>query len=113
MKKMKIWIVSILTVILSLFCLASCGETGKWAVTKYKAGPVSIDADSGSYIEMNFDKTIKIVIDIAGVSIEREGTWEKSKEEENTYILTFENTQEKLTIEDGVMTYGIYQLEKK
>ncbi len=112
MRKIKVWLVAILTVVLSLFCLASCGEAGKWNVTKYKAGPVSIEADSGSYIEMKSDKTIVVVIDIAGVSIEKEGTWAKG-EEKGTYVLTFGNAEETLTIEDGVMTYGIYQLEKE
>lgn len=111
MKKIKILLVSLLTVILSLFCLASCGETGKWEVTKYKVGSVYIEVDDESYIEMKSDKTIVIAIKIGSATIEKEGTWAKG-EEKGTYLLTFENSTEELTIEDDVMTYGIYQLEK-
>ena len=123
MKKIKILLVSLLTVILSLFCLASCGETGKWVAVKYAQKTimgsteyVDIPEDNQSYIEMNKDNTIVIFIEINGISINKNGVWAKG-EEEGAYLLTFDGSTEELTIEDGVMTYdagalGIIQFEK-
>ena len=117
MKKIKILLVSLLTVILSLFCLASCGETGKWVAKSYEAEVFGATVtkeieDSNSYIELKNDKTIVISIETALGTISKTGTWAKG-ENDGEYLLTFENSTETLTIKDGVMKYSVYVLEKE
>ena len=111
MKKFKVLLISILTIVLSLFCLTSCGEEGRWEVTHYKVGDMYVEVDSDSYIEMRNDKTLFIDIEIGLVHIYKEGTWAKG-EEDGEYVVTFNGSAEEMTINDNVMYYHIYKLEK-
>ena len=107
MKKMKVLLVGILTLVLSLFCMTGCFESGKYEAVSYKAGPMSIEIseENESYVELKSDKTVVMSIDVAGfMTLEGEGTWEKG---EDNYILNVSNVEYKATIEKGVLTLDV------
>lgn len=113
MKKVKCCLVSLLTIVMALFCFAGCGPVGKYTATKYKLGGISMDIDnSESYIELKLDKTATIHIDISviNMTIEDSGTWEKS--EDNKVIITGENLTYTVTVDGNTLTYGVVVFEK-
>ena len=104
---MKVLLVGILTLVLSLFCLTGCFESGKYEAVSYKMGSMSVEVaeDNESYVELKSDNTVVMSIDIAGfMTLEGEGTWEKGEE---NYVLTVEGIEYKATIEKGVMTLNL------
>ncbi len=113
MKKTNAILVGILTLILSLFCLVGCGENGVYKVSEYKMGAVSVDVDetkTESYIQLNSDKSVKMVLKVASVSLNGEGTWEAA-EEKNTYKLSVDNIDYTVKIEKGEMTITVGGLD--
>ncbi|MBE7085730.1 MAG: hypothetical protein E7366_01060 [Clostridiales bacterium] len=110
MKKFKLFLVAILTVIMSVFCLASCGASGTYKVTSYKAGPISIEVeeDNESYIKVKGDE-VTMSIKVGSVKLEGTGTCEKG--EDNAYVLTIEGVKYNATIEKGVMTINLLGTE--
>lgn len=108
MKKVKVLLVGLLTMVMCLFCFVGCGEKGVYKVTEYKVGPASVEVtDSESYIELKGDNVATMSIDVAKVvTLEGEGTWAKG-EEKNSYIVTIENVEYPVTIVDGEMTVEI------
>ena len=76
MKKMKVLLVGILTLVMSLFCLVGCFEEGKYEAVAYKAGPLTVDIkadEDNSFIELKGDKTATVSINIIIGKIEGEG----------------------------------------
>ena len=107
MKKVKIFLVSLLTAILCLFCLASCGERGVYKVTAYEVGASTVDVDSdatASYIELQRKDVAVVSLDIAGIAtIEGTGTWtEVSK---NKYKISVDGLSYDVTIHDDEMIF--------
>ena len=115
MKKVKIWLLTLLTVVMALFGLSACGETGVYKVTEYKVGMGSIDVDedfTDSYIELKSGNKLVVSIDIANVAtLEGTGTWEKG-EEKNSYILNIEGIEYpvKIVDEEMVITIAVVQI---
>lgn len=112
MKKSSTILVSLLTIVMALFCFVGCGPIGKYTATKYKAGIVSVDIDnSESYIELKLDKTATIHINIANImTIEDSGTWEKGEDKE--VIITGKNLTYTVTVDGNTLTYGVVVFEK-
>ena len=113
MKKVKSYLVALLTIVMALFCFVGCTPFGKYTATAYKIGSVSIEIEDGnSYIELKIDKTAVIHIDIAGVmTIEDSGTWERG-EEDKEYIITTENTTYSVKVDGDTLTYGVVVFKK-
>lgn len=109
MKKMKALLVGILTIMLSLCCFASCAlfKAGKYEATSYKLGALSVDvsADDASYIELKMDKTAKVSIKIASVTIDGEGTWEEN--DDGTITLEIEGVKYSAKVEDGELVLSL------
>ena len=109
MKKLKIFLVSLLTAILCLFCLASCGERGVYKVTAYEVGSSTIDVDSdstASYIELKRKDVAVVSLDIAGVAtIEGTGTW--SEVSDDKYKITVDGVSYEVTIHDDEMIVNL------
>ena len=112
MKKVKLYLVSLLTIVMALFSFVGCGPVGKYTATSYKMGPVSVAIeDSNSYIELKLDKSATIHIDIAGVmTIEDRGKWEKGEDKE--VKITTENTTYTVTVDGNTLTYGVIVFTK-
>lgn len=113
MKKVKVYLVSLLTVIMALFCFVGCTPVGKYTATAYKLGSASLEIkDSNSYIELKIDKTAEIHIEISalGMSIDDSGTWEKGEDKE--VIITTENTTYTVTVDGDTLTYGVIVFKK-
>lgn len=109
MKKVKIWLLTLLTVVMALFGLSACGETGVYKVSEYKVGIVSFDVDedaTDSYIELKSGNEVVLNISVERVSLEGTGTWEKG-EEKNSYVLNVEGEKYPVTIDDGEMVITI------
>ena len=110
MKKVKMFLVSLLTAILCLFCLASCGERGVYRLTGYD--PIGddyrdIDSDAtASYIELQRKDVAVVSIDLAGIAtIEGTGTWtEVSK---NKYKISVDGLSYEVTIQDDTMILDV------
>lgn len=91
MKKMKICLVGILTLMLSLFCFVACGVTGTYkfsymeiAGVKYEAGseiPMVGSFDEDSYVvTLESDGTAVISMNIMGMTEETTCTWEEAED---------------------------------
>lgn len=103
MKKVKLFLVSLLTVILSLFCLVGC-TTGKYKAVSYKIGPASVDItdeDNESYVELKGDNTAIVHVKVATISVDGTGTWE---EKDDKISITIEGVTYSATEKDGVLT---------
>ena len=112
MKKIKVFLVGLMTVILSLFCLVGCFKSGRYEAVAYKAGPITIDItaeheEDVSFVELNFDKTANVSINIAIGKIEGSGTWENG-EGENEVVITIEERKYTATVEDGKLIVEIF-----
>lgn len=129
MRKIKMLFVSLLAMMLALFCFASCGETGEWKFKSlttdtfglteaktYNIGDVySGDTLTENYVVLtvNNDHTFVYMNDNS-VS---EGAWIKDKENKNTIILYFGSYTVSAKIEKGQLSFtsltGVdYVLEK-
>ena len=89
MKKIKILLVSILTLMLSLFCFTGCGEKGKYEIKEYVTGSITktADDDNDSFIELKKDDVAVVSIDLVVFELEGEGTWKKG-DEKNEIVLS-------------------------
>lgn len=113
MKKVKLYLVSLLTIVMALFCFVGCGPIGKYTATAYKMGSMSIDINnSNSYIELKIDKTAEIHIEISALnmSIDDSGTWEKGDDKE--VVIKTENTTYTVTVDGDTLTYGVIVFKK-
>ena len=112
MKKVKLYLVSILTILMALFSFVGCGPVGKYTATAYKLGSASISIeDSNSYIELKLDKSATIHIDIAGVmTVEDSGKWEKGEGKE--VKITTDSTTYTVTVDGKTLTFGVIVFTK-
>ena len=113
MKKVKLYLVSLLTIVMALFCFVGCGPVGKYTATSYKMGPVSMEIkDSNSYIELKLDKSAVIHIEVSALnmSIDDSGTWEKGEDKE--VKITTENMTYTVTVDGNTLTYGVIVFTK-
>jgi hypothetical protein len=113
MKKVKLYLVSLLTVIMALFSLVGCTPIGKYTATAYKLGGASLEIeDSNSYIELKIDKTAEIHIEISvlGMSINDSGTWARG--DGNIVIITTESSEYEVTVDGDTLTYGVIVFKK-
>ncbi len=110
MKKVKIFLVSLLTAILCLFCFVSCGERGVYRLTGYDpiiGNDINIDSDStASYIELQRKDVAVVSLNLAGIAtIEGSGTWtEVSK---NKYKISVDGLSYDVTIQDDTMILDV------
>ena len=105
MKKLKVFLVSLLTVVMAMFCLGACGQQGKYEAVSYKllGATVDISGDDASYVELKSKNEAVVSITIASMTWEGTGTWEKG-EEKNTVVITIDGVSHNATVEDGKMT---------
>ena len=127
MRKIKMFFVSLLAMMLALFCFASCGETGEWKFKSltadgftgektYNIGEEYLgDTLTENYVvlKVNNDHTFVYTNDNS-VS---EGAWIKDKENKNAIILYFGSYTVSAKIEKGQLSFtsllGVdYVLEK-
>ncbi len=113
MKKVKLLVVSILTVILSLLCLASCGVEGKYTLVSIQLGSSTTTVEeSTSYVELKSENVadVSITIDLPLVgekSLTGEGTW-KEGEEDNSYVITVSGIPYNAVVDGNVLTLDIF-----
>ena len=86
MKKVKLYLVSLLTILMALFSFVGCGPVGKYTATAYKSGSISYAIEeSNFYIELKQDKTAVINIEIPALLLtinDNNATWEKGEGKE-------------------------------
>lgn len=95
MKKLKVFLVSLLAMLTVLFCFAGCfgNVAGVYKVTDYRVGGMHFDAPANnpSYIEITDDDKVEIDVSVGTVlSLETTGTWAEG-EEKDTYIIETED----------------------
>lgn len=87
MKKFKLFLATVLTVILALFCLGGCFEKGKYEIEEYLIGNTVTEVeDNISYIELKKGKVAVVAIDLKIFKIEGEGTWKKGDEKNQIVV---------------------------
>ncbi|MBQ3221655.1 MAG: hypothetical protein IJB34_06820 [Clostridia bacterium] len=111
MKKIKLLLVAILTVMLSLFSLVACGEKGKYNIVS--AGSVTVEAgeENSSYIELKSDSVavvvLKVEVPVVGeVKLEGEGVWAKG-EEKGSIVITLEGIEYNATKDGNKLTVKV------
>ena len=106
MKKISIVLATVLAFVLSLVCLSGCFlYQGKYTASAIVIGNTTTELeDSESFVELKGDDVAVVSINILSVvTLEGEGTWKKS-EEEDSYVLTVGGINYDFTIEGGKMT---------
>ena len=119
MKKMKICLVGILTLMLSLFCFVACGGVAgtykfsymEMAGVKYEAGseiPMLGAFTEDSYvIELKDDGTASISMNMMGMTESVEGTW---TETDGKVSIEIAGEAQEVTIDGNTMTIGVVGL---
>lgn len=109
MRKIKVFVVSVLTVLLAMFCLAGCGETGKYALTSCKVASAEINiSENDSYVELKSENVAVVSIDLAVGKLEGEGTWKKGAEK-GAVVITLDGVDYNMTVADGNLTFEIFR----
>lgn len=89
MKKVSVFAVIILTLLMSLFYFTSCGEKGVYKMTSYKVGNTTTEVDSSaeevSFVELKKGNVATLSINLVLFSIDTDGTW---KREDDNIIIT-------------------------
>ena len=93
MKKLKVFLVSLLAMLTVLFCFSGCfgGVAGVYKVTDYRVGGMHFDAPANnpSYIEIKDDNTVEIDVSVGSVlSLKETGTWVETEEKDKYRIET-------------------------
>lgn len=92
MKKLKVFLVSLLAMITALFCFSGCfgSVAGVYKVTDYRVGGMHFDAPANapSYIEIKDDNTVEMDISLNIFTIEETGTWVETEEKDKYRIET-------------------------
>ena len=102
MKKLKVWLLTLVSVMAIVCCLAACGSSSKAgtykiasmtiAGTEYKVGdeiPVLGKlADDYVTITLNEDGTCEMVAKMVGTEIKTEGTWKENADDSNKIDMT-------------------------
>ena len=126
MKKLKVFLVSVLAMLTVLFCFASCGMNGTYKATAFD--PVALEAidiesdETASYIKFASGKSVEISINIDlplvdPIEIKGNGTWAEDAETKGKYVVTLESGAKfKFTKVDGDIHldvgFGVLILEK-
>ncbi len=111
MRKLKVFVVSLLASLAVLLCFAGCfgGVEGVYKVTDYRVGNMSFDVaeSSSSYIEIKEENVVVMDISIGNgvLNIEQTGTWVELEDgkyqiqvKEDNMTISYD-----ATLEDGVM----------
>ena len=109
MKKVKAFFVSLLAVVMCLFCLVACGEKGKYEVVSYTVGGFKqeVSDDDSSYIELKSDDVAVVYIKFGTMSWEGEGTWAKDEDKDDTVNITVGGITYSATIDGDTMTLNM------
>ncbi len=118
MKKFRTIMVTVLAMLMVLFCFASCGKTGKYEAVAYTIGGWKKEVeetDDLSYIELKKDNVATVSISLGTLSWSGDGTWKESEEKENTVLITVGILTYEAVVEGGTMTLnmGIGSVELK
>ena len=121
MKKMKVLLVGMLTLVMSLLCFSSCFlHYGKYTAVEHRAEVLGSQVvteleDSKIYVELKGDNVAVYAQEVFGKQVISEGTWANG-EEFGQYVMTIDNTTYNITVEGGTMTLesvvGTYILKK-
>lgn len=104
MKKCKLFLITVLTVILSLFCFAGCFEQGKYEIEEIVTGNTVKEVDNNlSYIELKKGNVAVVSIDLALLKVEGEGTWKKG-DEKNQIIISIKGIDYTVVKESDTLT---------
>ncbi len=111
MKKVRVLLVSLLTMLVALFCFVGCGQTGKYKAVSYKIGNATIEIETddeaaASYVELKADDVAVVNIKVATLSWEGTGTWKKA-EEDKTVKITVGGITYTATIDGKQMTLNL------
>ena len=130
MKKIKLLMVSLLTVLIGLFCFASCAATeGEYKLSSWKlpliGTEIKIDKDSESNLTVNLEEDG--VVTVSGklaydgttyldITTPQTGVWEKGEDKNVIEISVGNIFNVTATVEKGTMTFsgifGTLTLEK-
>ena len=113
MKKVKVFLVGILTLVLSLFCLVGCFKTGVYKATAIKTtilgATTTTELEPGedsSYIELKSDNVAVVSINLSITKIETTGTWTEG-EDGKVMIETESGVDYTVTIDGSTMTLDL------
>ena len=116
MKKVKLLFVSLLTVVLSLLCLASCGVNGKYTLASIQVGSTTTTVEeSESFVELKSDNaaTVSITVNVPLVgekTLQGEGSW-KEGDEDKAYVITLDGIPYNVTIDGKVLTLSVFGIK--
>ena len=118
MKKFRTILVTVLAMLMVVFCFASCGKTGKYTATSYTiAGFTKVveETEDPSYVELKKDNVATVYIKLGTLSWSGDGTWKESEEKENTVLITVGIITYEAVVDGGTMTLnmGIGSVELK
>ena len=103
MKKLKLFLVSMLAMLTVLMCFAGCGMKGVYRVESYEVAGFSKEVEeSASYIEFKSGNVATLSINVGSLTFEGDGTWSKG-EEKDTYVIDFKGAKYPVKIIDGDM----------
>ena len=116
MKKIKLLTVSLLTVLLCMFCLVGCSVEGQYKLSKWKlpvlGTEIVIDEEADSSLSINLEKdgvvTVSGKLVVAGSTIldmttPTTGSWEKN--EDGTVKISAGLLQVNATVKGGEMVF--------
>ncbi len=118
MKKLKVWLLTLVSVMAIVCCLAACGSSSKAgtykiasmtiAGTEYKVGdeiPVLGKlADDYVTITLNEDGTCEMVAKMVGTEIKTEGTWKENADDSNKIDMTVEGSTQTLACDGSTIS---------
>ena len=116
MRKIKMFFVSLLAMMLALFCFASCGEVGKYNVVSFVVSNTETTlTDNTSYVELKKDNVadVSITVEIPFIgekTLAGEGTWEKG-EEKNTYVITISGIEYDAVKDGKKLTINVFVIK--
>ncbi len=114
MKKMKVLLVGILTLIMSFMCFSGCAllKMGKYKAVSYQSVSIlgasvttELPEDNGSYVELKGDNVAVICIKVDSTDWSKEGTWKEN--DDGTITITVGGVDYTTTIEGGTMVLDL------
>ena len=105
MKKLKVFLVSVLAIITVLFAFVGCGLLGLkgvYRVESYEIAGFSKEVEeSASYIEFKSGNVVTLSLNVANVlTLQGDGTFSKG-EEKDTYVIDFKGVKYPVKVVDG------------
>ena len=122
MKKFKIALAVLLTLVIGLVCLTACGSvtgTYKFSSMKMESGGVSVEIKAGEEymgvtisedavtLELKSDGTFIVSGSMLGETLSQEGTWEQDEEDSSKLTLTVDGVSQTATLDGGTLTMGM------